>query len=78
MLGVERAEEALADYLELPLTRHGHQALLARALALRENFTTYEATHVVLAERLSASLLTADRRLARAVEAHTNLALAAR
>jgi predicted nucleic acid-binding protein len=60
------------------LTRHGHQALLPRSLALRENFTTYDATYVVLAERLSASLLTADRRLVKAVEAHTTLVLAVR
>ena len=65
-LAESRAEEALLDYLDLPLTRHGHQALLPRILALRANFTAYDASYVALAERLEAPILTADRRLARA------------
>lgn len=70
---VERAEEAVADYLDLPLTRHGHEALMAPALRLRENFTAYDATYLALAERLGASLLSADGRLARAVDRHTGI-----
>ncbi|MCK5652192.1 MAG: type II toxin-antitoxin system VapC family toxin [Gemmatimonadetes bacterium] len=65
-LAEPRAEQALTAYLDLPLTRHGHQALLRRALSLRENFTAYDAVYVALAERLDAPLLTADARLARA------------
>ena len=65
-LSESRAEEALSDYLDLPLARHGHQTLLPRILGLRANFTSYDAAYVALAERLEAPLLTADRRLARA------------
>jgi predicted nucleic acid-binding protein len=65
-----RVREALDDYAALPLTRHGHLALLPRALALRSNFSAYDAIYVALAERLGASLLTADRSLARAVTTH--------
>ncbi len=70
-----RAEQALEDYLDLPLTRHGHESLVARALGLRENFSTYDATYVALAERLGSSLLTADRELSRAVSRHTAVRL---
>jgi predicted nucleic acid-binding protein len=66
----ERARETVVDYLDLPLTRHPHTTLLPRALALRDNFSAYDATYVALAERLRAELLTADDPLARAVAAH--------
>jgi predicted nucleic acid-binding protein len=45
---------ALQHYLLLPLTRHGHQALLPRVLELRANFSAYDACYVALAERLRA------------------------
>lgn len=72
-LGEERARQALEDYRDLPLVRHGHLPLLGRALALRENLSAYDAVYVALAEGLDGSLLTADERLARAAEAHTEL-----
>lgn len=61
-----RARLALHAYDDLPLTRHGHQDLLPRILALRNNFSPYDATYVALAEALGASLLTADTALASA------------
>ncbi len=67
-LAEPRAEQALTAYLDLPLIRHGHQALLPRILGLRANFSAYDATYVALAERLEAPFLTADRRLARACD----------
>lgn len=70
LLTEERALTALVDYADLPLTRHGHQLLLARVLSLRANFSAYDATYVALAEQLRAALLTADGALARAVQAH--------
>jgi predicted nucleic acid-binding protein len=69
----DRAHEAITDYLELPLTRHGHAALIARILQLRANFSAYDATYVALAEQLGAVLLTADAGLARAARSHTRL-----
>jgi predicted nucleic acid-binding protein len=65
-LSVNRANEALQDLLDLPLTRHGHQAFLFRCFELRDTLTAYDASYVALAEGLGAALVTADRRLARA------------
>lgn len=72
-LELERARLALRDLADLPLTRHGHQALLDRVLDLHQNFSVYDATYAALAERLGASLITADGRLARAVRTHLDL-----
>ena len=74
-LADRRAREALIDYFDLPLTRHGHVELLPRILALRANFTAYDATYVALAEHLDATLVTADEPLARAVAAHARIPL---
>lgn len=71
-----RAQEALEDYLDLPLTRHGHVRLLARIFDLRANFSSYDAAYVALAESLEAELLTGDGPLRRAVETHTRVKLA--
>ena len=71
LVSAERAAQALDHYLLLPLTRHGHRALLPRVLDLRSNFSAYDASYVALAEVLSADLLTADERLSRAVRTHT-------
>lgn len=68
-----RAREALRDYVDLPLTRHGHQTLLARVLSLRSNFSAYDATYIALAERLAAPLVTCDETLARAIESHLEI-----
>ena len=73
---VDRAEEAVADYLDLPLIRHGHERLMERILQRRANFSAYDATYVTLAEALSAALLSADRRLVRATRRHTKVQLA--
>ena len=70
-----RAADALEDYLDLPLIRHGHQALLGRILQLRSNFSAYDAAYVALAERLRSELLTADDALARAVRSQLRLRL---
>ena len=71
----DRAREALLDYLQLPVTRHGHVGLLTRVLRFRANFSAYDATYVALAERLDADLLTTDDGLARAVRSHTGLTI---
>lgn len=62
-----RADLALADLAALPLRRAPHLPLLPRCWELRENLTAYDAAYVALAEALDATLLTGDRRLARAI-----------
>ena len=72
----ERAAEAIADLLALPLDRHGHDVLVPRIWELRENLTAYDATYVALAEAVAdegAPLITADARLARATGAHSRV-----
>ena len=73
----DRAREMILDYLELPITRHGHVGLMTRILQLRANFSAYAATYVALAEQLDADLLTADDGLARAARSHTRLTIRA-
>lgn len=74
-LDQRRAEEAVEDYLDLPLTRHGHQSLIIRMLELRDNFSACDATYVALAELLGGHMLTADRPLAKSVDAHLEIPL---
>ena len=69
----ERQDEAVLDYVDLPITRHGHVSLMTRVLGLRDNFSAYDATYVALTEQLDGALLTSDRRLVRAVTLHTSL-----
>jgi predicted nucleic acid-binding protein len=72
----ERAGEAVTDLVDLPLQRYGHDALVPRVWALRQNFSAYDATYVALAEVIAedgAPLVTADDRLARAARAHTDV-----
>jgi predicted nucleic acid-binding protein len=61
-----RALEVLADLRDLTLTIHAHEPFLRRVLALRQNFTAYDACYVALAEALDAEVVTTDERLARA------------
>ncbi len=63
-LSVGGARAALEDLADLPLRRASHHALLERAWALRENLSFYDALYVALAERLRATLLTLDGRMA--------------
>ena len=62
----DEAAEAIRDLRDLDLTRHAHEPLLDRIWDLRDTFSAYDAVYVALAEVLDASLLTSDRRLARA------------
>lgn len=63
---VRRAEEMLDDFADLPLVRYPMQPYQRAALALRDNFTAYDAFYVALAESLDMPLLTDDRKFAKA------------
>jgi predicted nucleic acid-binding protein len=60
------AADALDLLRALGIERHGHEALLDRMWALRDNMTAYDAAYVALAEALATRLLTCDRKLAQA------------
>lgn len=62
----ERAEQMLDDFTDLPLVRYPMQPFQRRALALRDNFTAYDAFYLALAESLSMPLLTDDRKFGKA------------
>lgn len=63
---LRRADLALEDLESIPMERAPHHHLLGRCWQLRDNLTPYDAAYVALAETLDTTLLTGDRRLARA------------
>ena len=65
-LSASRAEAAIQDLLDLRIVRYPHSVLLPRIWQLRHNLSAYDAAYVVLAEKLGATLLTRDARLASA------------
>jgi predicted nucleic acid-binding protein len=56
----KRAEEAIADLTDFDLRRHTHVDLLRRTWELRDNFTSYDAMYVALAEAIGSPLVTCD------------------
>jgi predicted nucleic acid-binding protein len=60
------ARQAVTDLRDWPGERYGHRPLLDRAWELRESIRGWDAFYVALAEMMQATLLTLDRRLARA------------
>jgi len=58
-----RLDEAIEDFSGLRIERHHMTDLLAHILDLRDNFTVYDATYVILAQALEAPLVTADTKM---------------
>ena len=63
-VGVARATQALADFMDVRVERYPMEPLLGRIWALRDSVTAYDAAYIALAEALDAPLLTCDARLA--------------
>jgi len=66
VISSQRADQAMQDFLDLRVTRYPHFVLLPRIWQLRHNLSAYDAAYVVLAEKLSAKLISRDTRLASA------------
>ena len=58
-----RLDEALTDFAALRVERYPMTDQLGSVVALRNNFTAYDAAYVVLAQALRAQIVTADTKL---------------
>ncbi len=58
-----RLDQAIEDFSGLTIERHQMTGVLSHILDLRDNFTVYDATYVILAQALHAPLVTADAKL---------------
>jgi predicted nucleic acid-binding protein len=61
-----RAHQAIHDLLDLRITRYPHFIFLPRIWRLGHNLSAYDAAYVALTEKLGATLITRDARLAAA------------
>ncbi|MCW2651021.1 MAG: PilT protein domain protein [Mycobacterium sp.] len=62
-VSADQAAQAHADLLDLPVNLWPYEMLSTRVWALRENLSSYDAAYVALAEALTATLVTLDRRI---------------
>jgi predicted nucleic acid-binding protein len=62
----DQSAQAHADLLDLAIELWPHDLLAARAWELRMNLSIYDATYVALAEITDLTLITLDKRLAKA------------
>jgi predicted nucleic acid-binding protein len=70
----DQAVQAHADLLDLAIELWPYDLLAARAWELRQNLSIYDATYVALAETTSLTLVTLDKRLAKAPGAKCQIA----
>jgi predicted nucleic acid-binding protein len=70
----DQAAQAHADLLDLVIELWPYDLLAARAWELRQNFSIYDATYVALAETTNLTLVTLDKRLAKAPGAKCRIA----
>ena len=61
-----RADQAIEDLSDLRVNRYPHFVFLPRIWRLRDNLSAYDAAYVALTEKLGATLITRDSRLASA------------
>lgn len=64
LISPARAQEAVSDLADMRMARYPHFIFLSDVWRRRHNFSAYDAAYVVLAEKLGATLLTRDKRLA--------------
>lgn len=63
-VSAQRADQAIQDLMSLRVTRYPHFVFLPHIWRLRNNFSAYDAAYVALTEKLGATLITRDARLA--------------
>ncbi|MFZ0958694.1 MAG: type II toxin-antitoxin system VapC family toxin [Candidatus Sulfotelmatobacter sp.] len=63
-VSASRAGQAIEDLLSLRVTRYPHFVFLPHIWRLRHNLSAYDAAYVALTEKLGATLITRDARLA--------------
>jgi predicted nucleic acid-binding protein len=66
VVSAPRADQAIQDLFDLRVTRYPHFLFLPHTWRLRDNFSAYDAAYVTLADKLDATLITRDARLASA------------
>jgi predicted nucleic acid-binding protein len=64
LISPDQAAQSHADLLDLAIELWPYELLAARAWELRHNLSIYDAGYVALAERLHATLVTLDARIA--------------
>jgi predicted nucleic acid-binding protein len=65
-IGPDQAAQAHADLLDLAIELWPYDLLATRAWELRQSLSIYDATYVALAETTDLTLVTLDKRLAKA------------
>jgi predicted nucleic acid-binding protein len=74
-VSAQRADQAIEDLLSLRVTRYPHFIFLPQIWRLRNNLSAYDAAYVALADKLGATLITRDARLASASSRGMNIEL---
>jgi predicted nucleic acid-binding protein len=74
VVSADQAAQAHADLLDLAIEYWPYEILATRAWELRRNLSSYDASYVALAELVGATLVTLDRRIARAPDLRCTIA----
>jgi len=69
-----RAAEALDDLVDLPVDLYPLGPMAREIWRLRADISAYDASYVTLAKHVDATLVTADRRLAKTASRHCQVA----
>lgn len=74
IISSDQAEQAHVDLLDLEIEQWPYDVVADRAWELRRNLSSYDGSYVALAEFVNATLITLDKRLARAPEVRCAIA----